>query len=115
MYHTCIYMYHTCISFFSEMCIDEKSLGNGFQIGMVVWTGKNIILVIDSYQALYEHYGTKPSIYCCMCVHQALYICCNHQTLYEHYTVVVIRPFSLKRMYKYIFNSIIHIASHFRK
>ena len=40
-------MYHTCISFFCEMCIDEKSLGNGFQIGMVVWTGKNIILVID--------------------------------------------------------------------
>ena len=28
------------------MCVYEKSLGNGFQIGMVVWTGKNIILIV---------------------------------------------------------------------
>ena len=112
MYHTCIYMYHTCISFFSEMCVYEKSLGNGFQIGMVVWTGKNIILIVI--RPFMNIMALSP-LYCCMCVHQALYICCYHQTLYEHYTVVVIRPFSLKRMYKYIFNSIIHIASHFRK
>ena len=26
-------MYHTSTSIFSEMCVDEKSRGNGFQIG----------------------------------------------------------------------------------